>query len=142
MSKGTSNKPTSRPPGILGVRYERWWLQKTFTDHTYDQLIRHEAMVAKRFGCGNCGEQSAVAFMYLMQYRVSPLDYMAFTNLDHAFVVLGRPKATDDSAVSTWGDLAVVCDPWKNEGIAYPAEYLQIQWPNGRPRSIFHVGQI
>lgn len=87
-----------------------------------DMLLRIErlAKFARKHGCGNCGEQSAVAFMYLYQMKIRPLDRMSLgpkvkgNGVDHAFVVIGRAgtktgKLTD---WDKWGPKAVVCDPW------------------------------
>jgi hypothetical protein len=100
--------------------------------------ITRTAAIAESTGCGNCGEQSAVAFVYLRDRGVCPLEYMHFTNHDHAFVVLNRPKNTDESNPGTWGNDAVVCDPWK--GRAYKAAALGNVWPGAIPESIYRLG--
>jgi hypothetical protein len=75
--------------------------------------IREMAAKAENVGCGNCGEQAALAFMYLYeQLHSRPLDFMARTNRDHAFVVIGRTNKSKDDDYTTWGNEAVVCDPW------------------------------
>ncbi len=76
---------------------------------------------ARDMGCGNCGEQSALAFVQLRDvWRVSPLDWMQVGGWKHGFVVIGRiAEATDASRIETWNSEAVVCDPWK--GYARPA---------------------
>lgn len=82
--------------------------------------IRFIARQTERTGCGNCGEQSAIAFMFLYERKVLPLDIMAVKGRDHNYVVIGR--AFDEGTgmgVAGWGEDAVVCDPWK--GKAYLA---------------------
>ena len=76
--------------------------------------IKALAKLTERYGCGNCGELTAVAFMFLYNKGVRPLDYMALSDpADHAFVVIGRGGSrADDSVGGNWGDAAVVCDPW------------------------------
>ncbi len=75
---------------------------------------------ARQMGCGNCGEQSALAFVTLRDFwKVSPLDWMQVGNWKHGFVVIGRVSATNASDVGTWNSEAVVCDPWR--GFARPA---------------------
>lgn len=73
--------------------------------------VRLVAEAAKTNKCGNCGENSAVAFMWLYDQGVRPLDWMNLGSADHAFVVIGRKpgRAADWKG---WGKDAVVCDPW------------------------------
>lgn len=68
----------------------------------------------RHYGCGNCGEQSALAFVHLRDVlRVLPLDWMQIDSFSHAFVVLGRIGVTNPEVSSTWNNEAVVCDPWE-----------------------------
>lgn len=80
------------------------------------------AMDTEKVGCGNCGEQSAVAFVYLKQRGYRPLDWMCISNGDHAFVVIGRASGSKESQPASWGEAAVVCDPWYKT--AYPAQSI------------------
>jgi hypothetical protein len=79
------------------------------------------AYYTEETGCGNCMEQSAVAFTYLLRLGVRPLDWMQITNGDHAFVVVGRKSDSVDSDPESWGVDAAVCDPW------YKAAYAASQ---------------
>src|SRR5215210_505275 len=56
--------------------------------------IKTIARLAETHGCGNCAEQAARAFLYLMDMDLAPLDYMRLEGADHAFVVIGRPGNT------------------------------------------------
>ena len=76
------------------------------------KYLHRIAEILRSTGCGNCGEQSALAFKYLEENGIRPLDWMYRMNGDHAFVVIGRDRGTKDSNYSTWGIDAVVCDPW------------------------------
>jgi hypothetical protein len=69
---------------------------------------------AEQAGCGNCGEQSAIAFAYLSRKGVRPIDWARVANGDHAFVIIGRKKNSDIADYKTWGAVAVVADPWGN----------------------------
>jgi hypothetical protein len=83
-------------------------------------ILRGDAAKSADLGCGNCGEQTAVAFMYLKDSGVRPLDYTVSQDPgDHAFVVIGRAQGSDASNYKTWGGDAVVCDPWGDD--AFPA---------------------
>jgi hypothetical protein len=76
--------------------------------------IRILSDLADKYDSGNCGEMTAMAFMYLYNLGVRPLDFMALVNpADHAFVVIGRKNSPDhDSYGRNWNKDAVVCDPW------------------------------
>lgn len=80
------------------------------------------AYYTEKAGCGNCMEQSAVAFAYLLRLGVRPLDWMEVTNGDHAFVVIGREPDSAANDPKSWGKDAAVCDPWDN--VAYPASQI------------------
>lgn len=52
-----------------------------------------EGQNAARFACGNCREHSILAFLYLVDKKIQPLDWMFLRDPgDHAFVVIGRAK--------------------------------------------------
>jgi hypothetical protein len=104
------------------------------------KFIRATAAKAEHVGCGNCGENAALAFVHLLDRAVRPLDYMEGGEIDHAFVVVGRPAGSSPGDPRTWGADAVVCDPWHEEGGAYPASEFGARMYKGatmRPRSFF-----
>lgn len=92
-------------------------------------LMEIFAKEALRFHCGNCGAQSALAFVRLRDYwKVFPLDWVQVKNGDHGFVVIGRDAHTDPSNMATWNDDAIVCDPWRDVVLAvkaYAAAYAK-----------------
>ncbi|QDU25918.1 hypothetical protein ETAA8_09900 [Anatilimnocola aggregata] len=65
---------------------------------------------AKKNGCGNCGENSIVAFMFLYDMGVRPIERVAAFE-DHAFVIIGRANVKIND-YANWGPHAVLCDPW------------------------------
>ncbi len=88
--------------------------------------ILKAAAKAEHLGCGNCGEQAAIAFVYLSEeLKVRPLDFMSRTNADHAFVIIGRKESSDDTDYMTWGQDCIVCDPWDSK--FYPAVEIPIK---------------
>lgn len=92
-----------------------------------ERYLRLSAGAAESTGCGNCGEQSALAFSYLLDRGVHPIDWMALQPPgDHAFVVIGRPRNSNETEPVTWGASAIVCDPWK--GMVYPPGDLRPMW--------------
>lgn len=90
------------------------------------QWIKRMAALAESTGFGNCGEMAAVAFIWLFERQyVRPIDYMEcdVDVEDHAYVVLGRPWNSYPRDASSWGDKAVICDPWKGWNV-HVASYL------------------
>jgi len=74
------------------------------------------ARTAFNEGGGNCGEQAEMAFQFLKDMGISPIELWAINpnRGDHAFVIIGRPAAASDRWMdNSWGD-AVICDPWAN----------------------------
>lgn len=87
---------------------------------------------SKHYGCGNCGEQSALAFVYLRQQGVKPLDWYQVNSFQHAFVIVDRASGSDPKNYLTWGNDAVVCDPWRKV-VAYvndESSYFSKNSPN------------
>ncbi len=67
------------------------------------EKLRIIANKVKQEKCGNCGEFSALAFMYLYDKGVRPIDWMSLVGGDHAFVVIGRESKSNANDVLTWG---------------------------------------
>jgi hypothetical protein len=103
------------------------------------ERIHRWAATAEAVGCGNCGEQAAVAFVYLEKLRtVRPLEFMYVeVPYDHNYVVIGRPESSDVSDPATWGSSAVVCDPWKDKSYP-PADFATI-WPGRTPACFYRL---
>jgi hypothetical protein len=99
-------------------------------DNDSIQEALRTAAYAKAFGAGNCTEQSAVAFSYLYEQEVRPIDWMGHSG--HMFVIVGREdKGNISSRPETWNAEAYVCDPWKS--IVYPAKEYYLHEPNTSP---------
>lgn len=94
--------------------------------------LEKSADAAQLYGCGNCGEQSAIAFVYLRRQKTFPLDWMEVNNYQHAFVIIGRAPRSDTRNPATWGDEAVICDPWRDivETVKSQATYFSTRTPN------------
>ena len=71
------------------------------------------AIAEVRGRAGNCDDQSCVAFVYLLDNKVRPLDWMHLTNQRHSFVLIGRDGASGADPAG-WGEDVVVCDPWND----------------------------
>src|SRR5690348_8848770 len=76
-------------------------------------VVRQWAQEAVRGRAGNCDDQSCVAFVYLLDNKVRPLDWMHLTNQKHSFVLIGRDGASGTDPAG-WGEDVVVCDPWND----------------------------
>ncbi len=94
--------------------------------------LEKSAEAAQAYSCGNCGEQSAIAFVYLRQQKIFPLDWMEVDGYKHAFVIIGRNRGSDTTNYATWGDDAVICDPWRDcvATVKSQASYFATRKPN------------
>ena len=72
----------------------------------------------------------------LQEYPNLSVEYVQ-TN-DHQFLVIGRSENSNREDIKTWGEAAVICDPWA--GISYPAaKFFEIQ--NGPSISYYNMDQ-
>lgn len=96
------------------------------TSNPYRSMLI-EARNATRFGCGNCREHSIIAFLYLVEKGIHPLDWMCLQDPgDHAFVVIGRTNGMVVERPDMWPRHVWVCDPWKGEN--YPGSEILKRW--------------
>jgi len=74
-----------------------------------EERLRIISVVAQKDGCGNCGEQAIIAFVYLMDNKgdVRPIELFKFTNKDHNYVVIGRLRGSVIETPATWGPEAI-----------------------------------
>jgi len=70
---------------------------------------------AEKYGAGNCGEQSAIAFSSLRRRGVEPLTWARWSIGNHAFVILGKPRDGTAKNFADWAGTGVICDPWKGK---------------------------
>lgn len=119
----------SRLPGADARRFG------TGGDEYWRIRIETEARRAALDGCGNCGEQSSIAFVYLRDLaKVAPLDYLEYLDGDHAFVLIGRAEEAFPQSPGTWGDSVVICNPW--DEMVHTREEFMTRYP-GRFASRF-----
>lgn len=118
MTVGAANDPRD-----YFHSFESTWLCVLAHRTTTDDYITEKAPVQVRLlaaqgettGCGNCGVQSALAFVWLKDRGVRPLDWMERSNPQHLFVVIGRKEGSDPADPTTWEETTVICDPWAGE---------------------------
>lgn len=119
LPRGSGNQTHSPTDGAACVSHVRSTIPLCAPDY-----IPHLAHRAVEVGCGNCAEQAAVAYIFLQNRGVQPLDYMLLSDNTgtgiHVFVVIGFKP---DEGTSGWGKEAVICDPW-DDGRAYPADQI------------------
>lgn len=139
---GASNKPG---PGMIarllcaGGTFSKGELRQKVDDDLatvanpgWEHVLEFSARWAKHYGCGNCGEQSAMAFVYLRQQNVFPLDWYQVDDFKHAFVIIGRDPLSSVRDYRTWGGEAVVCDPWRGiaDYVTAESSYFSSRVPN------------
>lgn len=101
---------------------------KQIKARTYCEFFQQVASKAERLGCGNCGEQAAVAYYYLRRNgvaNIAMIGYLSFPD-DHSVVVIGfrgLDRFKDGGTLPhhfAWIDTrdTWVCDPWN--GIIFP----------------------
>lgn len=141
LPRGAGNRPESPPDGAACVRSVRDGMPPM------SYWVSHLAQHAIQAGCGNCGEQAAVAYVFLQQRGILPLDYMNLYDPQgvavHSFVVIEFSGEGDSS--SGWGENAVICDPW-DEAQAYSASRIgsnMMLWESGSSvRSLFRADAV
>lgn len=119
--------------------------------------LRGTAEFAARNRYGNCHEQAIMAFVFLYDRGVRPLDLMTFGNnsYDHVWTCIGLTLGWQRANLRSWGPDAVWCDPWQGEGVAFAIDDLvkgKVRNLNaiykcntaelveqGNPKSLFHA---
>lgn len=78
--------------------------------------INEMAKLAVDSQTGNCSELSALAFLYLRDNGIRPIEYYGVIRggWDHAFVVLNRDTNIAVPNFADWSYQAVCCDPLKD----------------------------
>lgn len=100
---------------------------------TSEERIQKLADVGRQTRTGNCSELSAIAFQYLQQRGVAPLEYFAMWrgSWSHAFLVLNRDASIPVEDFGRWSYDAVLCDPLYDR--AADAGHLSVWYPSRFP---------
>lgn len=77
------------------------------------QIIRLLADIAVRAKAGNCQEMAAVAFLFLLEKHIFPIELVSVPK--HTFVIIGRNPETSLDLPESWNKEAVICDPWHRD---------------------------
>ena len=104
-------------------------------------VAKVNAEVLKAFGYGHCGVQATAAYCFLQEMglqipiEICEVPYEGSAN-GHQLVVIGRRPDSDPNNMQTWGEDAVVCDPWANK--VYPlSHYKEMQRPENDVKQVF-----
>jgi len=102
------------------------------------QLLANESSSR---GSGNCEEMSTYVFLQIENKRLDKSNQLISQNelvyvrspsdIDHTFIVINRPKDSDISNWKTWGEVAIVIDPWINR--AFSAPHFNREWSSNNP---------
>lgn len=86
-------------------------------------------LALKKYGYGQCGELAQAAFIHLVEKKIYPIDFCNTTQGGHSLVILGRAPNSDPNDITTWGDIAMICDVWANQ--VYPlSDFRKMQHKN------------
>jgi hypothetical protein len=115
-------------------------LPKTIYD--YEKVIS----ISSKYSLGNCSELAMQAMDYLLTLENADSINAEIIGIyggrgDHVFLVIGRELNSDLNDINSWGEHAVICDPWTNE--VYPTvealgrlqAYYRIFYPDGTSKN-------
>lgn len=76
-----------------------------------------------KLGIGSCQEMSLAGYLFALEHLPHDIEFATIEHGDHNFLVIGRDRNSNPNDHKTWGEHAVVCDPWS--GAYYPASLLE-----------------
>lgn len=79
-----------------------------------------------KYSLGNCHELACLALYYILtQFKNENIRAEIYDVVggDHAVLVIGRKENSDPLDPTTWGDDALICDPWSNH-VFKASDYL------------------
>lgn len=92
------------------------------TEYSVDEVDFRNALITDH-QFGNCMEHAIIAFAEMRRLNFGIRSEIVYLkNGDHVFLVLDRMKGSNLNNPATWGNNAVICDPWAGE--VYPADHL------------------
>lgn len=101
-------------------------------------FIKLEASAVKAFNAGNCHELCYVALNRLRELDPSHnAELFLVQNGNHVFIVLDRNPESDANDYRTWGQKAVVVDPFSNT--AFPANLLEDELKTNEKHTTYHL---
>ncbi len=77
------------------------------------QVLKKTNAITSKYSLGNCYELALQSLDYILEsYPDMRAELYSIGNGDHAFLVLNRAYYSAAQLPETWGESAVVCDPW------------------------------
>lgn len=126
LSLGSSNQPHSIVSDDFIDHMRKEALDQSQNNSSIDRqddFFYKLKKSATKHKVGNCIEHALVALYYLKENkRMSDVDLVVMTNADHGFTVIDRTPNSSPTDHSSWGESAVICDPWAR--VTYPASEL------------------
>jgi hypothetical protein len=114
--------------GIRAVIDEK----NTFDILEPDKNIAHyenTILVTSKYSLGNCFELALQALDYVLIHEEKiTAEVYKIRGGDHIFLVLNRAPGSDPSNPATWGQHAVICDPWSDK--VYKASDYRLELKN------------
>lgn len=101
--------------GVIRVRNVKF---QSLLQMENDVVFEYENYIAKnkKSSLGCCAELAHQALDYfLMTDTKTRAEVFQILEGDHVFLVIGRQVHSDPNDPLTWGDEAVICDPWSNK---------------------------
>lgn len=89
------------------------------------QFFQQSVETSEKYSLGNCRELAILALDYVLNNTQPEFNAEVYQILggDHAFLVINRKPISNPQDPATWGDNAVICDPWSNK-VYLASEYL------------------
>lgn len=87
------------------------------------ECLENIIKTAIKFGVGNCGELTDLLTLLLREYQPEDHIDIQYESVcikgrgDHAFIIINRDPTSDIKDVNSWGEQAIICDPWFRETV-------------------------
>lgn len=116
--------PLRFPNTLKKIRNALWNHPQKYCDENNAYQLMEYLFPFVHYGVGNCGETSLISMLLWLEYyeflssymfstRIERLNLSGDSGADHAFLIINRTKGSDISDPSTWGEHAIICDPWQ-----------------------------
>ncbi len=88
------------------------------------QELKQINTITSKYSLGNCYELALQSLEYILEaYPNMRAELYSIRNGDHVFLVLNRAYYSKPHLPETWGESAVICDPWANKSYSAREAY-------------------
>lgn len=103
--------------GLIGDSQEKSNMENTLVKLPELILFEYSVSMSSKYSLGNCREYAMQALDFVIHQLNSCVfaELFSIKNGNHNVLVLNRLPDSDPAKPETWGDNAVVCDPWGNK---------------------------